>query len=392
MLWLRRVAISLLFSTLLISPLSAQQFTVGHIGVIATRGYVPSMIDNTNLQFNSQQCQFMRTSGVSLQIVVPNWYVVQGGAETNSGGTLTLTAAANDNGGTLTAFKWGGNSSIVIANGANGIPDPLTLSYSAGDTVCIRLFGTASAGRVYSINNLTTALGDALNVAPSGLSDLTLGGTITTNASPNFFGPVAIIGQTPQPTVAIIGDSICHGTGDTVDSTGDMGSIARSVGPTFAYMNLCVGSDEAHLFVASHSKRAALVSAYATSLINAEGRNDLNASRTAAQLEADMSTIAGLFPTIATQIATTIVPTSSPAGSCTTPGTDQAARTTYNTAVRANLSWASFFSEIGAVLETSLNNDIWIGTANQYTADCVHPNHAAELSFILGTTNPAWIH
>lgn len=352
------------------------------------------MIDASNLQYNSQSCHFARSAGTSFQIVVPNWYVVQGGAETNTGGTLTLFAAANVNGGTLTRITWSAASSIAIADGATAVSDSLALSFNSGDTICVREFGTAAAGRTFGINNLTTAIGDALNVATSGLSDLTLGGVITNNSSTNFITPAAIIASITAPSIAIIGDSICHGTGDTVDTTGDMGSIARSIGPTFAYMNLCVGSDQAHLFVASHAKRVALINSYASHVVNAEGRNDLNASRTAAQLEADMLTISGYFggqPIV----ATTIAPTSTSSDSWATTGnqaqgSDHAQRTTYDTVVRSGLSWAAHFSEIALALEFS--DDIWkvTGLANGYTADGVHPNHAAELNLVLGTTNTAW--
>lgn len=361
-----------------------------YTGQVATRCYVPSGIDSTNKQFNSRSWHIARDNIASLQVIFPNWYVVQGGAETNIGGSGTLTGAVEYPSGTFTQLLWNGATSISVIDGANAVSDLLTLAIPIGATFFVRFFYTGAVASVFSINNADTTRGDALNVAASGLSDLTLGGTITHNSGVNHFVPAGIIARTIVPSVAIIGDSIGHGTGDTVDATGDMGTIARSVGPSFGYINMAVSSDRAQLFKVSFAKRVALAS-YCSHVINQYGRNDFNANRTSAQLAADIQTINGLFPQ--PMIITTICPTSTSsdswatAGNQTTAGSNTA-RSTYNTAVRAGVAGVSHFAEVANVLETSQNSGIW--NAPSYTTDGVHPSHAASL-LLVGVVSSSWI-
>jgi hypothetical protein len=61
-----------------------------------------------------------------------------------------------------------------------------------------------------------------------------------------------------MPAVAILEDSIAHGSGDSFDESGDVGTVARAVGPSFAYLNLACGNDRADKFVRNHSRRVAL--------------------------------------------------------------------------------------------------------------------------------------
>jgi hypothetical protein len=99
-----------------------------------------------------------------------------------------------------------------------------------------------------------SAPGDAIKFCFVRSIDKTMGGLIENNKGGFGFTPAVMIAQTQLPTVAILGDSIAYGSRDAFDESGDVGIIARAVGPSFAYLNLACGYDRADKFVGNHSR------------------------------------------------------------------------------------------------------------------------------------------
>jgi hypothetical protein len=217
-----------------------------YLGLVATRSAVANYLVTTNLQFNSRTSHTMRAAVSSFQVVFPNWYVNGSFVEAGPGAAATITASIEYPAGTFTQIKFSGSASGTVPNGGNLVSDPISLSIPNGRQFFLRTFWNNSAGlpllsdtsSSFIANNYT---GEAINAAVSGLSDLTLGGTITENASGWYaYRPVAIIGQTTQAAVLLLGDSRQqgYGNGDGAGSYTNVpqGEWAGSIDPLFGYI------------------------------------------------------------------------------------------------------------------------------------------------------------
>jgi hypothetical protein len=381
-----------------ISPTAKGQTSLRQV---ATRTRIPSSRDLTNKQFNSRSWHIARDDITSLQIGFPNWFSATG-VDQAIGGIGTVFAAIEYPAATFTRVTWnGGSTSVAIADFATAISDALTISIPNGSTFYVRFFysgATAAPSSGLSIE-IDTARGDAINIAASGLSDLTMGGTITNNGSGYIITPCCIIAQTFKPAVAILGDSIAAGANDSYsDASGDIGSIARSIGAQCAYMNLGISSEQLTGFITVNSKRRIQLAQYTTHVILGDGRNDLfSAHRTSAQYLADAATLRKILPNHKF-IETTKFPSTSSTDSWATVGnqttlnaTDETNRVSVNTAIRANIAGVAQFGEIADVVESARNSGKFATTgAGTTTADGIHPSNGLDLS-IKGAIDPKWI-
>jgi hypothetical protein len=367
---------------------------------VATRTRIPSARDLTNKQFNSRSWHIARDDITSLQIGFPNWFSATG-VDQALGGAGTLFAAIEYPASTFTRITWnGGSTSITIADFATAISDALAISIPNGSTFYVRMFYsgvTAAPSSGLSIE-ADTARGDAINIAASGLSDLTMGGTITHNGT-YIITPCCIIAQSYRPAVAILGDSIAAGANDSYsDATGDIGSIARSIGAQCAYMNLAISSEQLTGFITVNSKRRIQLAQYATHVIMGDGRNDLFAAhRTSAQYLADAGTLRQILPNHKFIETTKFCSTSSTdswatVGNQTTlNATDETNRVSINTAIRANIAGVAQFAEIADIVESARNSGKFAligGVAT--TSDGIHPSNNLDVA-IKGAIDPKWI-
>jgi hypothetical protein len=365
---------------------------VPHLGFVATRAAVPNSLITANKQFNSRTSHTMNSSVSSFQVVFPNWYVTSSFVEAGSGAAATLTAAIEvcpcSPTGTITQITFSGSATGTIPSGGNLTSDSIALPLASGTQFFIRTFYNNTAGVIalydgntgvaadFEANNYT---GEAINAVASGATDLTLGGTITDNASLEAaYRPVAIIGMTTKDGILILGDSRQQGYQNNQGSGNPLnvpqGEWTGSVEPYVGYLNAGVSKDQANQFVVSHTNRAALAQ-YATVIGFEYGINDLDLSNyTSTQLLASVQSIINLFPGKPFYIST-LDPNSSPSNTAPASTTIDAQRVAYNTVLRngtSGLTGLTGVFDIASITENSLNGGLWGGGG--ISSDFLHPN------------------
>ena len=148
----------------------------------------------------------------TIRIVFSNFYnaLKFGGgptSDTGRGAASTITASVEYPSGTFTQVKFDGSASGLIPNASVLFSDYLTVKIPSGATFWVRLFTNNPAGIIFNPWQ-NTFLGEAIDVAASGLTDQTMGGTIR-----NKIGwstpPLAIVGMTKNASVIIVGELNC---------------------------------------------------------------------------------------------------------------------------------------------------------------------------------------
>jgi len=371
-----------------------------YLGQVATGTFVPNQLHASNTFSFSRSPHYTRDDIVSLQVVLPNWYVNASMVETNGASSASWTAAIEYPAATYTQVMFSGSATGTVVAGSNLISDACAVAIPKNSKFWIRLYQSAT-GHILWFNQYD---GDgtaqfAVGTTAVGCPDYTMGGGAGTVCTPQAGGitiPAAIIAQTSMPTVAIVGDSIAVGTGDIADSSSRQGYLCRAFGGKYACLNVAVYSDTAQNFVASHAKRAALV-AYASHVIVEYGSNDVVNSRTAAQILADTTTIIGYFTGKPVAICT-LTPRVTTIDAYVTVANQtvlvsEAVRLVVNAQRRNGLSVGNTLGpaftvfDIERAAESSYLSGKWQvisgtilpGTAT-YTDDGVHPNRTGHLA------------
>jgi hypothetical protein len=340
-------------------------------------------------QVMSRSRHIARTTITRAAIVIPTWWVKhQDLAEHALGGTATVTAAFEYN-GTFTQITFGGSATGVLPDNTNNVSDMMSVSIPAGAAFFVRIFWQSAAG---FLNNSPAALGvasiynggrDELNgerfkQAASGLTDQTMGGTITSTNTVGDAGfcPAAIIGPSNTPAIFLLGDSRVEGALDFFnDASTDTGQLARSIGPYFPYINDGVHSQSTPNYIAQSTKQRELAQ-WCSHIVYELGINNFPA-RTPAQSVSDAQSILGmqyLAGKPAFLCTLTPVTTSTDAFSTTanqTVSTKEAQRTAYNDLLRAGgIAGVSGFLEFADVAEITRNSGKWrVDTiTSQFTA------------------------
>lgn len=364
---------------------SAKNAVPSYLGQVATRSFIPQATFAA-AQGQSRSFHRARSAITSLQLVLPNFTATTSGESAGSGGNATVTAAIETSGGTFVQAKFSGATSKLIPNGNYVVSDPITVSIAKDDFFFVRVYWVHASTIIFGGGNANLALGEAYTFGAS-VTDQTMGGTVVnTSGSFPMYWPAAIIAQTTNKSIGLVGDSKMLGGNDTPDATGDMGGYARAIGPTYGYIQMGIGSDTAQQFVASHPLRQALLG-YCSHVICNYGTNDIgSAGRTGAQTLGDLQTISNLFPSKMFQA--TIEPRTTGtwttlAGQTTTAF--EAERIALNTSIRAGTGFRGSF-EIADIVENGRNGGKWNcpiaggGTlASAITIDGIHENAAGCL-------------
>lgn len=373
-----------------------------YLGSVATRTAIPTGAGGggADMQFNCRTGHFMRASTSAMAVGFANFFM----QDNVLGNGQLVKASIEYPAGTFQRVTWGGNATLTVSQTIT-LSDLMPISIPKGNQFWIRYFvdgtpaGGCPLGREYAKN---LSMGDAIELAASGLSDRTMSGSVPDNGDPqtNFQSPL-LVGYITEPSVAIIGDSIAYGNNDLGDTTGDVGAVARAIGAHFGYTNSAVPGDQATQYLALHTYRAQLAQ-YCSHIFLQYGTNDFFLGhRTAAQLASDLAGIRALFPG-KPFIQSTISPNTSTPGNpdhWTTLGgqvvldaTDEAQRVIYNDSVRAGISGVTHFNEAADVMESSRNSGKWKvdgSTLNLSTSDGIHPSPLVYQNLI-STINTAW--
>jgi hypothetical protein len=257
-------------------------------------------------------CVMMDTPS-TIQVVVPTWYV---GAPygpnrcgdsneiSQPGPNNIIVAIEWTNGGPLVPVTFQGGSTIPVSQGGgiNFVSDPTSNQASIGQRFWVWIAQYNPNGIIY--RDRTLGLGDAANgeawiyninpnimihgfadpsspLYPMSYANFFSTGTnaygTVLNGVPNqfTFRPLAILGLTSKPTVALIGDSRGAGLGDDYfDGSGFVGNMERSIGPNFAYLQLSRGGEAVTSLTANSTRRLQLAG-LCSHVIENLGGNDI---------------------------------------------------------------------------------------------------------------------
>jgi hypothetical protein len=342
---------------------------------------MPTNRSTTNKQANARTSHIARDAITSLQIELGNWYWVRSttGPETAGGGNQTVSASIEYPEGEFTQVLWSEAATRVIASGSQALSDAVAVSIPKGARFWIRTFVNAVTAIVFSEGNtgfkqIDTANGEAYNYAASGLSDLTMGGTITDlgAVSGPIFVPQAIVAQTRLPSFLLIGDSRLWGFTDNYNNGSvGLGEVARNIGQAFGFINMGSAGDVYSAFNLNSAHRVGLKQ-YVSHVVIAGGINSLRSggsgqNKSAATVLGELQTTIGLFTGVEKVITCTVAPNTSGAwtlvnGSDQTLNANQAAIQTYNEAIRAGVANSDGFFELAAPLSHASVSQKWLAT------------------------------
>lgn len=238
------------------------------------------------LNTNTRKRHTLLAAGGALRLV----YVNVWGSETLTANSISVSAALETTGGAFLPVFFRGARKAVIEPGGMVVSDPINAPYAVGDNVWSRTYvSDITAGMNFPYHNVQTlqsTWGEASDGANGvSQSDKTLSGTISGAIS--GYAPLVIvtaaIGPT-LPTVALLGDSITSGSGESgaPSSSGGYGFMRRALGATFPTLDLSVPGKELLGSVgyvgtdATVRRIRAALAAGCTHAVDAWGINDFN--------------------------------------------------------------------------------------------------------------------
>lgn len=367
-----------------------------YLGNVATHCRLPTNTSSTNKTATSRSHHIARDTITALKILLPNWYWSRATTltETAGGGNITYTASVEYPAGTFTQIKFSGSSSVVAASNSDTLSDYATVYIPRGASFWIRTFVSAATAIVFTDSNTgfpqrDLANGEAYEYSASTTTDKTMGGTVNDNgaASAPILSPLAIVAQTRMPTVLIVGDSRDWGFTDLGTALGDLGDIARSVGPSYGYINAGCPGDTFSGLISAHTHRAALGS-YVSHVIIGDAINALRAggsgqNKSAATVLGELQTVLGYFSGNRRFTTTCGGPNPSSTDSFATlanqtVNSNSAQIIAYNDAIRAGVSNSLGYFEIADQVESARNSGKWYVTGGAFatTTEGLHSTTA----------------
>jgi lysophospholipase L1-like esterase len=379
----------------------------------AQQGTIPNGSTGTNGTSRSKH----RATAACADLVLVYGNATGGNSgETEGPNTYTVKAAIEWNGGTIVPATFRGSLTGTVAPGGTLVSDPLPVEFLKGTDFWVRTYATADG---------TTAVGGNTTANPStgqgfAAGDLTAAGASAITDSYSFiYSPHAIFGRPTTanvPTVAIVGDSIACGSGDTAASSPVTewanttsaqagGFMLRALARNFGYVHIAAGSEDSTQFAAKH-RRAAIIGS-AKYAVCQYGTNDVYGhALSAAACQAGLAKTWLICARRGLKVyQTTITPQTSSTDSWATTGNQTALsgnanRVTVNTWIRAGgpldsttLAPAAIgaansivagqtghpllgYFETADTVETARNSGIWLVGK---TADGVHPTTAGHV-------------
>jgi hypothetical protein len=341
-----------------------------YLGVVATRCRISlskyGVATGQWIQYRSMH--WTRNRVTALTVVIPHFYVSTTNVETLvSGGTTKLSVEYPS--GTFTlANECIANSNNAISNGTGFTVFTFNVTIPNNAQFWVRGLEVNDNGPAYGgypNGQYNQPVSEGFESGTSAPTDKTMSGTIAAGGGFSK-APVLILAQIVQPAVLLIGDSRSVGGNEgTYDQTGDVGEVARSIGPFCGYCNFGISSSTLSTYLsASRTYRDQIVNgtitgintgvSYFSHIICAHGFNDLSGG-TAASVATSRASLASLYSSIPV-IGTTITPnTSSTDGWSTLSGqtqtTGQAKIFQFNDLVRAGIVGEKFFFDIAAAVD-----------------------------------------
>ena len=379
----------------LIQEVNRASISTDYLGQVATSTVIPASSTTGNKQMMTRSPHWARDNIYSLQLVYANWYMTGSPvAETVGQGPIDIQAAIEYPEGTITRVKFSGENQGLIPVGENLITDELPVVIPYGAKFWVRTWYNCAAGLIY--NNYAAGFNEAVFGVTT--PNLVMGGAVASSAQ--TYTPVAIIGMTSRPSVAIIGDSRVIGTGDTRDGSLNRGPYARAIGPALPYINMGVsGARLVTIVDGDLGKRLDLMN-YCSHIICALGYNDLaTGGASAATVHTQLQTLYGMFPAGKPVWQATIEPgmvTSTDsyvtAANQTINSGANTRRNDFNLGLRSGIEGIQGVLEMCIPLEDQSNPGKWyVEGSSALTADGTHANRRGVLRQVaLSGLNPSY--
>lgn len=352
-----------------------------YYGQVASRCYATGQFSSPNKQIMGRTRHVCQTDVSSIQLVYPCFQ----GAEVVLGANATITAAVEYPVSTFTQVKFSGATQGTIIDGSYIVSDPVSVTIPKGATFYSRAYFTNTAGIVFTAYGSNTSSGEAATFAASGVVDQTMGGTVTASSGAVGYGPIAIIGQTSVPSIAVLGDSRAAGLNDTMSGTATgVGEITRSINDTAPYTNLSIPSVTAAGIVTNGQNSVRLQMArYCSHVIFQLGTNDMSGGDDSSVLLAHAQQIRSWLPGRPFYPCTVAPRTTSTDSWATTvnqtPISAESRRVAYNAILRnGQMGGASGFIEIADQVESARDSGLW--KAPGWTTDGIHESQTAHVA------------
>jgi lysophospholipase L1-like esterase len=342
--------------------------------------------DTDNTTQNSKMRFITKFACSDLRLMYANVY----DSETYTPNDIVIRVALELATGTVVPVFFSGKRSVTIEGGGFAISDPISVKLAAGDYIYPRTFLTV-ANATDDWPQQRARLFDAGERTERGvgLADMSLTGTIGTG-SQFAYGPIAVGATLPNApaNVALFGDSIIHGQGESADPA-NFGFASRALNGKNPYLRLARPGEQASQFeVAGLYIRGSLAISSDYAICN-YGLNDLIASASVATLQADLVAAWTLLTTAGLSVyQCTLTPKTSSTDTWATTANqtpnlpDEARRVTINDWIRTTPAPLSGYFETADAVESARNSGLW---KPLYTNDGTHPlaiGHAAMAATI----------
>ncbi len=273
--------------------------------IVATRGTIPNgrYQNATNTRLECRKKVYLGRQDVNhLRLAFGGFYNTSAG-EANLGNDVTYEAALElDTPATYQrAYTRGGTSTTVPDGTPILLSEPVGFDLAAGGSFWIRHSCSVSAANLYLPTNASAkASSDTDFASAAASSQVAATGAMTTpsgGAVQAGMLPFAVLGvpAAPMAAVLVLGDSIADGTGDSVDSAGNAGYIARGLasvgGYPVPYAKQTVSGDYLSKNTLDTSPRKRVLWPYATHLICELGHNDIAGGATLATIQGHLQGI-----------------------------------------------------------------------------------------------------
>ncbi len=356
-----------------------------YYGQIGTKCRGPQTLDATKTQASGRKTLTLAAAAVAgaWQIEFPNFCSTAGTGEAGPGAAATINAAVEYPRGTLTRLTFNGSNTGTIPDNGRLLCDPIGFAVPEGTKVRVEYLVNCPSGIVlaYGVEGQldTTVTGDNCQLGTGALIDntMTLDRTITNTTGAQGYGPCAVLSWTVKTSVFGNGDSLFRGSGDggyaqasylgQENFDGYVGYAERSLGRQCAFIMCGVGGETAQSMAAAspsyYANRLALSKYCSMHLMNFAA-NDLNTSRTGAQIIADLNTVADNFGLPAYWCTVLPVYPSTTDGYTTHAGmaanANNAQRVVLNTAARAGqIKKLSGVFDTARIAEKGKDSGIW---------------------------------
>lgn len=354
--------------------------------------YKNGLSNGTDMGANSKKRIIASQRVTDLTVKYANFYALAS-VETLGLNDITVRAAVYYN-STYYPLRFHGVRDAVINPGAIVESDPMGIDIPAGTTFYIMTYITvASAGMKWGLNTLF-ARGGAYGeeYVPSATpTDLSTTGGFTASGNVIGYGPLQVMSRNTNsnPFVAIIGDSIADGTGDTGTSDGSAGAergwITRALIPNFPIQVLAQPGAQASQFTFNNMAHRMGMMGDAEVAIVAYGANDLGGNKTFSQLQASLQYIYDYCAARGMRVfGATITPKTSSTDSFATlanqtktySGATETVRTQINDWIRTTPTPLTGYFEAADAAESARNSGLWRVDLGAPTADGLHPTSA----------------